>query len=78
MTQTKRVNGRKRRVILDTRGLTLEVAIHPANVQDLDGAKLALEKLVWQFSRLGLIWSDGGYSVNPVDCVKEATGCAKS
>ena len=36
------MNGRKRHVIVDTQGLTLEVAVHPADVQDRDGAKLAL------------------------------------
>jgi len=69
------VNGRKRHVVVDTRGLTLESEIHPANVQGRDGAKLALEKLVGQFPRLGLIWADGGYEGKPVDWVKEATGC---
>ena len=56
--------------------MTLEAAVHPANGQDLDGAKLALEKLVGQFSSLGLIWADGGYAGKPVDWVKEATGRA--
>ena len=69
------MNGRKRHVVVDTRGLTLEATVHPANVQDRDGAKLALEKLVGQFPRLGLIWADGGYAGKPVDWVKEATGC---
>ena len=61
------MNGRKRRVVVDTQGLTLEAAVHPANVQDLDGAKLALEKLVGQFPSLGLIWADGGCAGKPVD-----------
>ena len=54
------MNGRKRRVIVDTRGLTLEAAVHPANIQDRDGAKLVIEKLSGQFPRLNLIWADGG------------------
>ena len=69
------MNGRKRRVIVDTRGLTLEAAVHPANIQDRDGAKLVIEKLVGQFPRLDLIWADGGYAGKLVDWVKEATGC---
>ena len=64
------MNGRKRHVIVDTQGLTLDVAVHPANVQDLDGAKSSLEKLVGQFPGLRLIWSDGGYAGKPVDWVK--------
>ena len=55
--------------------MTLEAAVHPANVQDLDGAKLAIEKPVGQFPGLRLIWADGGYAGKPVDWVKESTGC---
>jgi len=55
-------------------GLTLEAAVHPANVHDLDGAKLAMEKLAGQFPGLRLIRADGGYAGKPVDWVKEATG----
>ena len=69
------MNGRKRHVIVDTRGLTLEAAVHPANVQDRDGAKLAIEKPVGQFLRLGPIWADVGYAGKPVDWVKETAGC---
>ena len=49
------MNGRKRHVVVDTRGLTLEAAVHPANIQERDGANPALEKPVGQFPRLGLI-----------------------
>ena len=70
------MNGRKRHAVVDTRGLTLEAAVHPANVQDRDGAKLALARPVGQFPDLRLIWADGGYAGKLVDWVKEATGCA--
>ena len=36
--------------------------VHAASVQDRDGAKLVLNKLVGQFPRLRLIWADGGYA----------------
>ena len=45
----KNVNGRKRHIVVDTRGLTLEAAVHPANIQDRDRAKLLIEKLAGQF-----------------------------
>ena len=70
------MNGRKRHVIVDTQGLTIEVAVHPANVQDRDGAKLALKKLAGQFPGLRLIWADGGYAGKPVEWVREEAGCA--
>ena len=36
--------------------------VHPANIQDRDGAKLVLERVKNQFNRLRLIWADGGYA----------------
>ncbi len=38
----KKVNGRKRHILVDTLGLLLKVAVHPASIQDRDGAKLVL------------------------------------
>ena len=70
------MNGRKRHVIVDTQGLTLEVAVHPANVQDRDGAKPVIKKLAGQFPGLRLIWADGGYAGKLVDWVREEAGCA--
>ena len=43
-------------------GLIMVVVVHPANIQDRDGAKLVLEKVRHAFSRLRLIWADGGYA----------------
>lgn len=42
----KKVNGRKRHLLVDTLGLLLKVVVHPANLQDRDGAKLVLADLV--------------------------------
>jgi putative transposase len=58
----KKINGRKRHVIVDTLGLILCVVVHSAGHLDRDGAKLAIEKLVGTFGRLKLIWADGGYA----------------
>jgi putative transposase len=52
-------------------GLILEVVVHPADVQDRDGAKLVLEKLVGRFPRLKKIWADGAYAGKLMDWVKE-------
>src|SRR5512132_2054278 len=38
----KKVKGRKRHVVTDTSGLLVGVAVHPANVQDRDGAGLVI------------------------------------
>jgi len=59
----KCVKGRKRHILVDTMGNLLKVVVHPANVQDRDGAKLVLTELpdeVWE--RLERIWADSNYS----------------
>ena len=58
----KKVKGTKRQVLVDTLGLLLCVLVHPANLQDRDGAKLLLSKAQGRFPRLQLIWADGGYA----------------
>ena len=47
---------------MDTTGLLLAVAVHAANIQDRDGAKLVLGKLLHRFPRLQVIWADGAYA----------------
>lgn len=57
----KKINGRKRHILVDTIGLLLAVKVHAASVQDRDGAKLLLKMCRERFPRLFLIWADGGY-----------------
>lgn len=59
--------GRKRHLVVDTLGLVMAVVVHAASIQDRDGAKLVLRKLVGRFSRLSLIWADGGYAGKLID-----------
>ena len=47
---------------MDTTGLLLAVVIHAANIQDRDGARLVLAKLLGRFPRLQIIWADAAYS----------------
>jgi putative transposase len=58
----KKVKGTKRHLLVDTLGLLLCVVVHPANLQDRDGAKLVLRKAHAGFPHLRLIWADGGYA----------------
>lgn len=57
-------------------GMLLEVVVHPADIQDRDGARLLMTKLSGRFHELKLIWADGGYSGQLVDWVSEHTGWA--
>lgn len=58
----KKVNGRKRHILVDTLGLILRVAVHPANVQDRDGGKLVLKGLHDEYPNLRHVWADQGYT----------------
>ena len=68
------MNGRKRHIAVDTLGLLLAVAVHAASVQDRDGARLVLARLVGRFPRLELIWADGGYAGQLVEWVAAMLG----
>ena len=50
--------------------MLLTVVVHPANVQDRDGAKLVLEAIRGRFHRLKKIWADGGYAGALVEWVR--------
>ena len=60
----KKVNGRKRHVLVDTLGLVLLVLVLPANLQDRDAARQLLEKFFGASSRRRVkhLWADGGYT----------------
>ncbi len=55
------MNGRKRHILVDTLGLPLVVAVHAADLQDSEGAKLVLRRALGRFPRLARIWVDQGY-----------------
>ena len=66
--------GRKRHIVVDTSGLLPGVVVHPADVQDCDGAWLMLKELSGRFPRLRLIWVDGGYRGALSGSVQERLG----
>ena len=61
---------------VDTMGLLLAVVVHPANIQDRDGAKLVIDKLIGRFPRMRLVWADAGYAGKLVEWVWVLTGWA--
>jgi putative transposase len=58
----KKIQGRKRFLLVDTLGLILALAILPADVQDRDGAKAALGALKAPFVLVSKVWADGGFA----------------
>jgi len=57
----KKVEGRKRHLLVDTEGLVLKAKVHSANVPDQDGLRVLLESPRIRFSRLKHLWVDAGY-----------------
>ncbi len=57
----KKVEGRKRHLLVDTEGLVLEARVHSARVPDQDGIRLLLEQAQGRFARLTQLWVDAGY-----------------
>src|SRR5437763_554339 len=57
----KKVNGRKRHLLVDTQGLLIRVVVHPADVPDCDGVTLVLAPGQDLSPRLRHLWMDGSY-----------------
>jgi putative transposase len=51
-------------LLVDTIGLIWAVVVHPANIQDRDGAKLVFTraKINADWTRMQRVWADGGYA----------------
>lgn len=60
----KKIQGRKRHMVVDTLGFIIALVVHPANVQDQDGAKEVLIKAKKRFPNLKLLWADSAYKRN--------------
>ncbi len=58
----KRINGRKRHLLVDTLGLLLGIHVTPASATEREGAQGLLGRTLAWFSWLRLLWVDGGYS----------------
>jgi len=58
----KRVNGRKRHIVVDTLGLLMVVMVTAASVQDRDGGARVLERLRFAMPSVATVFADGGYA----------------
>jgi transposase len=58
----KKINGRKRHIVTDTEGHLVGLVVHPANVQDRDGAPDVLASIRHLYPWLRHIFADGGYA----------------
>jgi putative transposase len=55
----KKVNGRKRHILVDVLGLLIKVVVHAADEADNKGAKHVLANIKAKHPRLERIWVDG-------------------
>jgi hypothetical protein len=58
----KKIKGRKRHILTDTIGRRVGMIVHPANVQDRDGAPDLLASVRNAFPWLRHVFADGGYA----------------
>jgi len=70
----KKIKGRKRHILVDTLGLLLNVVVHPADVQDRDGAYHLLHRARRLFPFIERIFADGGYAGKKMARIVARTG----
>src|SRR6266850_1153624 len=58
----KKIKGRKRHIVSDTCGLLVGAEVHPADVQDRDGAVLVIEAIHQLFPWLRHLFADSVYN----------------
>jgi transposase len=62
----KKINGRKREALVDTDGRGLVLQVHPASVQDCDGAPPLLRASRASFPFIERVFADSGYAAERV------------
>ncbi|WP_435191453.1 IS5 family transposase [Streptomyces sp. bgisy126] len=67
----KKVNGRKRHIVVDTLGLLLTVMVTAASVTDRDAGQTLLARLRERHWRIARVWADGGYTGRLVDLARD-------
>lgn len=70
----KKINGRKRHVAVDTKGLVALVLVTPADVPDRDAAKDLLTRLKLTHPEIVQVWADSGHTGQLVDWARDKLG----
>ena len=71
----KKVNGRKRTLIVDTNGLPLAIKVRAANISDNAAGILAVDLLAGKTERLKIITVDAGYKTTFKDYTEAKYSC---
>ena len=70
----KKVKGRKRHIITDTSGHLIGAVVHPADVQDRDGAPLMIEAIRHAFPWLRHLFADAAYAGDKLEAALRKFG----
>jgi len=70
----KKVNGRKRHILVDTKGLLLKIVVHAASLSESEGGQVLLQGLNEVYPRLRPLWADQGYKPVFVTWVQQHLG----
>jgi putative transposase len=57
----KKIDGRKRHLLVDTEGFVLKATVHSAKISEQEGIKKLLRQADEKFPRLKHLWLDAGY-----------------
>lgn len=68
----KKVNGRKRHIVVNALGLLLAVMVTAASVTDREAGQTLLARLRKRHWRITRVWADGGYTGRLVDLAHDA------
>ena len=66
----KKVKGRKRHLVVNVLGLMLAVLVHPANIQDRDGAAPVVDSAVAKYPSIRKLYVDAGYGGQCADSLR--------
>ncbi len=70
----KKVNGRKRHLLVDTLGLVLRVEVHAADLQDRAAVPLLLDGMPAVFPSLAHVWVDQGHTRSGKTWIEQELG----
>jgi transposase len=70
----KKINGRKRHLVVDTKGLPLFVMVTPADMTDREAAREVLFRLRLMHPEITIVWADSGYAGQLVTWAKKNLG----
>jgi len=70
----KKVKGRKRHIVTDTGGLLVAAQVHPADIQDRDGAVPLLAEVAKLYIWLRHVFADSAYAADKLKAALSAMG----